>query len=142
MGPWAPRETLARNRTGMAAVCPKAIGCSGTSMSRHKAAWWAKRVEELARGGNAEEIAQRYGVRPRTLVWWRSELTRRARSAAEPGPRLLPVVVERSPRRESREDIREGALEVVVELGAARVTARGAVSPEHLAAIISATRAC
>lgn len=105
-------------------------------MSRHGASWWAKRIEELAKGGDAAEIAARHGVRPRTLVWWRSELARRARKVPASAPRLLPVVVDRSsaPSNDS--------LDVVVELGSARVVVRGVLTARHLAAIVAAARAC
>ena len=38
-------------------------------MERHRADWWAERLEELAQGGDADEIARRHGVRARTLIW-------------------------------------------------------------------------
>jgi hypothetical protein len=106
-------------------------------MSRHKQEWWAKRVTELGRGGDAEQIARRHGVRARTLVWWRSELARRARALPSSGARLLPVVVDTS--RARTVDERDAALEVVVEIGPARVCVRGAVTAEHLAAVVEAT---
>ena len=109
-------------------------------MSRHVASWWAKRVDELSRGEDAESIARRHGVRARTLVWWRSELVRRAREKPAAGPRLLPVVVDRS--RRAIVDIHDDVLDVVVELGDARVVVRGAMCPEHLAALVTAARSC
>jgi hypothetical protein len=106
-------------------------------MARHQAAWWAERLGELAQGGDAAEIASRYGVRERTLIWWRSELQRRSRKSKK--QRLLPVVVARR-----RVEVARPELEVVVELGPSRMVLRGTVTPEHLAAIVSAaaTRAC
>jgi transposase-like protein len=105
-------------------------------MARHEAAWWAERLKELARGGDAAEIAHRYGVREKTLIWWRSELPRRARK--KPKQRLLPVVVA-PPRVEPL----RSELEVVVEVGPSRMILRGTVSAEHLAAIVAASaRAC
>ena len=105
-------------------------------MAKHDAAWWAERVEELAKGGDAKELARRYGVRERTLTWWRSELRRRAATGSR--QRLLPVVV--APRR--AEPART-ELEVVVETGMTRMVLRGAVGAEHLAAIVTAsTRTC
>jgi hypothetical protein len=105
-------------------------------MTRHGPAWWAERLEELARGGDASEIARRYGVRERTLIWWRSELTRRARRKSK--QRLLPVVV--APRRV---EAPRAELEIVVETGMTRMVLRGSVSPELVAAIVSASaRAC
>lgn len=105
-------------------------------MAKHNARWWADRIEELTRGGVASEIARRYGVKEGTLIWWRSELTRRARRKAK--QRLLPVVV--APRRV---EAPRAELEIVVETGLTRMVLRGNVSPEHVAAIVSASaRAC
>jgi transposase-like protein len=110
-------------------------------MERHRADWWAKRVEELAQGGDADEIARRHGVKTRTLIWWRSQLRRKAREKTSRAPRLLPVVVRPAPRAAAAS--REAPLEVFVEVGAARMTLRGAVTPDHLAAIVSAAaRTC
>jgi hypothetical protein len=107
-------------------------------MSRHSAEWWRERVKELGRGGDAEEIAERHGVRVDSLKWWRWELARRADQA---GPRLLPVVVEATPAPRAAPLGTE--LEVVVEVGAVRVSVRGAVSAEHLAVLMGAvSRTC
>jgi transposase-like protein len=104
-------------------------------MARHDAAWWAERIEELAGGADAAEVARRYGVRERTLVWWRSELQRR--SGKKTRQRLLPVVVAR------RSETARPEMEIVVEVGASRMVLRGAVSAEHVAAIVAASaRAC
>ena len=107
-------------------------------MERHRAEWWAERLEELAQGGDAEEIARRHGVRTRTLLWWRSHLPRKARQATKRKARLLPVVVRATPRTAAPPE-----LEVLVEVGGTRMTLRGAVGAEQLAAIITASmRAC
>jgi len=75
-------------------------------------------------------------VRERTLLWWRSELRRRARS--KPKQRLLPVVV--APRRV---EAARPEVELIVEVGRSRMILRGAVSAEHLAAIVAASaRTC
>ena len=106
---------------------------------RHTAQWWAERVAEFAQTGDAGTVARRHRVNEATLVWWRSELRRRAREGT--GPRLLPVVVRTAPPRVSA--VQADELEVLVEIGATRMTMRGAVSPEHLAAVVSAsTRSC
>ena len=106
---------------------------------KHTADWWVGPVAELAATGDARAVARRHVVRERTLIWWRSELRRRARETT--APRLLPVVVRRaSPRPVATAG---GGLEVVVEIGAARMTLRGAVTIEHIAAIVTASsRAC
>ena len=100
-------------------------------MERHTAAWWSERVDELSRGGEARAIARRHGVKERTLIWWRAELRKRGGAT-----RLLPVAVAASAAVLARE------IEVVVEIGAARVTLRGAVTAEHVAALVTAARAC
>jgi transposase-like protein len=106
---------------------------------RHAAEWWAKRVAEFARAGDASTVARRHGIKEQTLIWWRSELRRRAREGS--GPRLLPVVVRAAPAPVPA--VHADDLEVFVEVGAARMTLRGAVRGEHLAAIVSASaRAC
>jgi len=106
---------------------------------RHTAQWWAERVAEFAQTGDARAVARRHGVNEATLVWWRSELRRRAREGAV--PRLLPVVVRTGPPRVPA--VQTCELEVFVEIGATRMTMRGAVSAEHLAAVVSAsTRSC
>lgn len=110
-------------------------------MQRHRAEWWAKRIGELAQGGDAEEVAQRHGVKVRTLIWWRSQLRKKAPEKIGKKPRLLPVVLRSAPRTASAPA--ECDLEVFVEVGASRMTLRGAVTAEHLAAIVSASaRAC
>ncbi len=98
-------------------------------------------MAELAASGDARAVARRHGVRERTLIWWRSELRRRSREAT--GQRLLPVVVRRAPQRAAAVHTSGDGLEVVVEIGAARMTLRGEVTGEHLAAIVAASsRAC
>jgi transposase-like protein len=107
---------------------------------RHKAEWWAGPVAELAASGDARAVARRHGVTERTLIWWRSELRKRSREV--PAQRLLPVVVRRAPQRATAVRSPDG-LEVFVEIGTARMTLRGEVTAEHLAAIVTASsRAC
>lgn len=106
--------------------------CSSAAMARHREDWWAKRVAELARSGDADAITRRHKVRARTLFWWRSELARRAREKREPGPRLLPVVV----ATRASEPTDKDSIDVVIEVGTVRISARGPLSPEHLVALI------
>ena len=101
-------------------------------MSRHRADWWQKRVDELARGGDADVVALRHGVRASTLRWWRTELKRRAGDLSRPAT-FLPVVVARALAPSGTVP---GDVEVVVEMGAARVSLRGAVSAAHVEAIV------
>jgi transposase-like protein len=115
---------------------PLTISWSVPPMAKHDATWWAERIEELAQGGDAKEIARRHGVRERTLIWWRSELVRRTRKKSR--QRLLPVVV--APRRA---ETPRTELEIVVETGMTRMILRGCVSAEHVAAIVTAAaRTC
>ena len=102
-------------------------------MTRHKAAWWAERVADLARGGDSRAISRRYGVKEQTLIWWRSELRKRGVAGVT---RLLPVTIAPVAPGIARD------IEVVVELGATRVCVRGAIGVEHLAALVTAARAC
>lgn len=109
-------------------------------MTKHNAAWWVERVEELSRGGDATEIAERNGVRIKTLIWWRSELQRRGKKRQR--ARLLPVVVASPPhvsmKRRSSTD-----LVVEIEIGKTRMTMRGVITAEHLAAVVTASaRTC
>jgi len=104
-------------------------------MSRHTSEWWSKRVRELSRGGDAEQIAALHGGRAQTLLWWQWQLARRSRERDD-GPRLLPVVVE--PRRDRSDGTVVDTVEVVVESGGSRMCVRGAVSAEHLSAIVGA----
>ena len=103
---------------------------------RHAAEWWAERVAEVGPGGDVRGVARRHGVTERTLRWWRSELRRRSRKG--PRTRLLPVMVE-APLTDSG----HGSAEILIEIGMTKITLRGAVSVEQLAAIVTAvTRAC
>ena len=78
-----------------------------------------------------------------TLRRWQRELRKKTDDA--PSPRLLPVVV-KDARSLATQPGRGGdmpSLEVLVEIGATRMTLRGGVSTEHLAALVTAAaRAC
>lgn len=102
---------------------------------RHPADWWAGVVTELEATGDVRAVARRHRVHERTLIWWRAELRRRSRSATT--PRLLPVVVSEAARRAIALPSC-GGIEVFVEVGAARITLRGAVAAEHITAVITA----
>ncbi len=96
-------------------------------------------MAEVGASGDAEAVARRHGVKASTLRWWRTELRNRPRDVAR--PRLLPVVVEAAPPRGQVNE--PESLEVLVEIGATRMTLRGGVSSEHLAAIVTAAaRSC
>ena len=68
---------------------------------RRSAAEWKRLLGEWrASGESIEEFALKAGVRAKTLAWWSSELSRRARRPAGDAPRstvsFLPVEVRRS----------------------------------------------
>ena len=93
-------------------------------------------MAEFAATGDARAVARRHGVRESTLRWWRTELRRRAREGSS--ARLLPVVVRGAPPPAFASE-----LEVIVEVGGTRMTMRGAVTAEHLAAVVTASaRTC
>jgi transposase-like protein len=98
-------------------------------MARHKSDWWQQRLAEVEEGAEVEAVARQHGVRAKTLVWWRTELKRRARKRT--GPRLLPVVV-------AAQRIVTAGVEVFVEVGPARMHLKGAVTAEYLGAVINA----
>ncbi len=87
-------------------------------MARHDAKWWADRLEKVTRGESTRDVATRYGVREKTLIWWRSELERRSRK--KPRPRLLPFVGEAEPRANLRSDA-EGSMFVEIECAGLRM---------------------
>ena len=101
-------------------------------MSRHPADWWQKRVDEVARGGDAEAIARRHGVRSSTLRWWGTEFRRRARAVPRPAT-FLPIVVAAA---DATSGSGPGDVDVVVEIGAGRMSLRGALSTAHIEAIV------
>jgi len=108
-------------------------------MTRHTAAWWAERVAEIGKTGDPSAVARRHGVKPQTLLWWRAELRKRVRP--DQGPRLLPVVLSGSTPPPGAEVTEE--FELRVEVGAARISLRGPVTPAQLVAVVTAAaRAC
>jgi len=71
-------------------------------VSRHDREFWKRACREVQQGANPAEVAQRIGVRPRTLMWWHWKLgmgrsRRRRAKRAEflpvvlPEPRVLPI---------------------------------------------------
>src|SRR4051812_17749310 len=115
-------------------------------MARHAAGWWAERVSELTAGGNASTIARRYGVTVQLLKWWRWKLgattavdARPSRPARRlevaPVQRLLPVVLASAgqPRRILTDESDVDA-KTIIETTRGRITMRGILSAEQLAA--------
>ncbi|MFI5297309.1 MAG: hypothetical protein ACHREM_04365 [Polyangiales bacterium] len=109
-------------------------------MAKHRAAWWQKRVDEWAAGGDPEQIARRYNVTTKTLSWWRAELSRRARrTVAGDTPTFLPVVVGTASTpgtAMATSNAAPASLDVVVEVGSARMSLRGAIDTAHIEAIV------
>jgi transposase-like protein len=89
-------------------------------------------VDEVARGGDGEAIARRHGVRASTLRWWGTEFRRRARALPRAAT-FLPIVV--APAAASSGSS-PADVDVVVEIGAGRVSLRGALSAAHIEAIV------
>ena len=90
-------------------------------------------MDEVTHGGDAEAIARRHGVLASTLRWWGTELRRRARERPASAT-FLPIVV--APAGAPEPLAIPSNIDVVVELGAARVSLRGAVSAAHIEAIV------
>ena len=61
------------------------------AVERRSRASWKRLVAEVERGGSIARTAQRHGVKPKTLAWWRWTL-RRERDAETKEQQLLPVV--------------------------------------------------
>lgn len=64
---------------------------------RHTHAFWKRVVAELDRGASIASAAERHGVSPKTLVWWRWRLRRDEKATGS--ARLLPVVLRAEPTR-------------------------------------------
>lgn len=90
-------------------------------------------MDEVAAGGDAEVIARRHGVRASTLRWWGTEFRRRAHERPASAA-FLPIVV--APAGAGMAVALAGDVDVVVEVGAGRVSLRGAVSVAHVEAIV------
>lgn len=113
-------------------------------MARHDAGWWAERVSELDEGADPGLIARRYGTSVQLLKWWRWKLGRAAPKSVERRARtvrvqrLLPIVV--APAAESLAlpaDARDLEVTTVIETTRGRVSMRGTLSPEQLAAVVA-----
>jgi transposase-like protein len=89
-------------------------------------------VGEVAAGGDAEAIARRHGVCASTLRWWGTEFRRRARERPASATFLPVVLASTAPAPVAF----AGDVDVVVEVGAGRVSLRGAVSAAHVEAIV------
>ena len=110
-------------------------------MARHDASWWAERVAEFERTGDAERIARTYRVTVERLKWWRWRLRSGepripSTAVARAGePRLLPVVV--TGAADASDDDRETHPATIIETSRGRISIRGLLSPEQLANVVA-----
>lgn len=114
-------------------------------MARHDAGWRAERVAEFERTGDAERVARTYRVTVRLLKWWRWRLRSGAPKVAAAAvsragkprneQRLLPVVVTRD-AEPAAEDHEPGS-STIIETTRGRISIRGSLSPEQLAAVVA-----
>jgi len=114
-------------------------------MARHDAGWWAERVAEFERTGDAERIARTYRVKVTLLKWWRWRLGSGAPKVAGAAvsragkprkeQRLLAVVVARE--AEATDDGHEPGPSTIIETTRGRISIRGSLSPEQLAAVVA-----
>lgn len=58
---------------------------------RHGRDFWQRLSAAVDDGATIASIAQRYGVRPRTLAWWRWKLQRETKKRSQ--AKFLPVVI-------------------------------------------------
>ncbi len=102
-------------------------------------------MAEFERTGDAEQIARTHRVTVRLLKWWRWRLSsgaprdavaktsRAVASRAE--PRLLPIVVARDAASLAADPAEVAS--TLIETTRGRITIRGALSPEQLAAVVA-----
>lgn len=118
-------------------------------MARHHAGWWAERITELAKGDNIAVIARRHGVSVRLIRWWKwklgsgslASMAKSAKSAPKSETqrqRLLPVVIAPSAVASLPvTDRRDVDAETIIETSRGRITMRGSLSAEQLAAVVA-----
>jgi transposase-like protein len=94
-------------------------------------------MAELSAGRSVGEVARRHRVREQTLIWWRSELKRRARAVVPP-QRLLPVVLSGSSNVIGQQA--SGGVDVVLETRRGTLRLRGNIDLHQLGALVSAVR--
>lgn len=112
--------------------------------TRRSQAFWQKLVTEVERGVAVALVAERHGVKPRTLGWWCWRLRREDGSSER--PRLLPVVVQAAPARSvavPRAPLRPSHVLRGVEVSAGEIRLRIADEADvaALAALVTALRA-
>jgi transposase-like protein len=104
-------------------------------VERRSRAFWKRLVAEVARGSTVARTAERHGVRPKTLAWWRWTLRREDTTATN--AQLLPVVFSAGPGPGSSTAIEAIAIEV--NDVSFRVPVGSDVS--YVAALVAAVRA-
>jgi hypothetical protein len=102
------------------------------SSARRSRASWQQLVAEAERCGSVARTAERHGVNPQRLSWWRWTLRREEREAGSAS--LLPVVIAGPPAHPSF----VGCLEIVVGGVAVRVPIGSDAS--YVATLVAALR--
>lgn len=102
---------------------------------RRSRAFWKRLVAEVARGSTIARTAERHGVKPKTLAWWRWTLRRE--DATVTNAQLLPVVFSAGPSSGSSPAVEAIAIEV--HDVSFRVPVGSDVS--YVAALVAAVRA-
>ena len=92
-------------------------------------------MREVGAGTSVEAVAKRHGVRPKTLLWWKWQLGRTGRAAAEPA-RWLPVVV-----RDAASTPRVDSL-VVLAVAGCEVRITVGTDPSYIGELVRSLRAC
>lgn len=105
------------------------------AVERRSRSFWKRLVAEVERGSTIARIAERHGVRPKTLAWWRWTL-RREGDARVTNAQLLPVVFSGGP---SPAISGEGGIAIEVRDVSFRVPLGSDVS--YVAALVAAVRA-
>jgi transposase-like protein len=112
-------------------------------MAQHDRGFWADLVAECAAGSAVRDVAERHGVEPRTLSWWRwkfgAEATKRraARRRKRGELQLLPVEV--AVAAPSTADM---SSYVEVAVGAAVVRFEVGTDPQYIAALVRGIAPC
>jgi transposase-like protein len=79
--------------------------------------FWIPLVAAVERGANLHGVAERHGVNPSTLAWWRTVLRREQRAEV---PALLPLVLDAAVPRDAAVS-HDGTVEVLVDGATLRV---------------------
>ena len=98
---------------------------------RHDREFWERACREVRRGARVIDVAERLGVRPRTLQWWSWKL--RGERLAEPAGFLRVVTAERTAV------VSAAALEL--ETNGVRIRVEYGADVQYVAALVAAIRA-